>query len=101
MNQGWAVGHLTAADTPCGGRSRHDDRVCPGPGTRAHPLPLNRMRRIPGPRFRRPYGPGAQRCSDRAQSAGTRPAGPGAGWSAGWLSGGASSGPDSYNSSLS
>ncbi|WP_345005647.1 hypothetical protein [Streptosporangium album] len=32
-----------------------------------------------------------------AQSAGTRPAGPGTGWSTGRLSGGANAGPDSWN----
>ena len=32
-------------------------------------------------------------CSWRCQSRGTRPAGPGAGWSSGWLTGGTSSGP--------
>jgi DNA-binding transcriptional LysR family regulator len=48
--------------------------------------------------WRRDAGPSAfLRCLDQwmceRQSAGTRPAGPGAVWSAGWCSGGASSGP--------
>lgn len=34
----------------------------------------------------------------RRQSGGTRPAGPGAGWSSGWWSGGVSSGPSTKSS---
>jgi hypothetical protein len=71
---------------------------------RSRPPPPSGSRFPPDPR------PGARRAVDRApgrrrscpcpdqcrwarQSAGTRPRGPGAGWSTGWCSGGASSGP--------
>lgn len=53
------------------------------------------------PRMRDGGQLGTAQRSTSAQFVGTRPAGPGAGWSAGWLTGGASSGPVSYSSFVS
>ena len=47
--------------------------------------------------FRQPCRTSGGQLIRRCQSAGTRPAGPGTGWSNGWCSGGASGGPSVYS----